>query len=199
MIYKYVDIGTCDFDTSADISKPEDKVLLVEPLQYYLDRIPNRDNHVKVKLAISDKPGYLPVYYIPDVTIHTLNLPSWVRGCNSLGVRHITVDNLLWLMHLPLGLVNSTTVEVITFEELCNRYQITEIGKLKIDTEGHEQFILPGVYNMVKKGMRINEIKFENQTSIGNKTFLDDLVVDFADLGYTLSEVTEMDTTLKLL
>jgi FkbM family methyltransferase len=199
MKYNYVDIGTCDFDTSADIAKPEDQILLVEPLQYYLNRIPDKPNQKKVNLAISSQPGSLLVYFVPEVTINILGLPGWVRGCNSLGTRHPTVDAVLYDMGLPLKLVNTTSVEVITFAQLCSRYDITEIDKLKIDTEGHEEFILPGVYDKVKSGMRIQEIKFENQTSIGNKVFLDNLVVDFADLGYTLSEVTNMDTTLTLL
>jgi FkbM family methyltransferase len=199
MKYNYVDIGTCDFDTAADVAKPEDKILLVEPVQHYLNRIPDRNNLQKVNLAVSDKPGSLPVYFIPEVTINTLVLPVWIRGCNSLGSRHPTVDAVLLDMGLPLGLVNSTVVEVITFQQLCGRYDITEIGKLKIDTEGHEEFILPGILEKVKAGMRIREIKFENQESLGNKVFLDNLVLDFVELGYTLSEVTKMDTTLKLL
>lgn len=199
MKYEYVDIGTCDFDTAADVAKPEDQVLLVEPVQYYLDRILDRSNLRKVNLAVSDKPGSLPVYFVPEVTINTLILPGWVRGCNSVGVRHPTVDAVLLDMRLPLGLVNSTVVEAVTFQQLCGRYDITEIGKLKIDTEGHESFILPGILEKVKAGMLIKEIKFENQESLGDKVFLDNLVLDFVDLGYTLSEVTNMDTTLILL
>jgi len=198
MKYDYVDIGTCDFDTAADVAKENEKVLLVEPVQYYLDRIPS-SNYVKVNLAVSDKPGKLPVYYVPEVTINILALPHWIRGCNSLGSRHPTVDAVLLDRGLPLGLVNTTQVEVVTFKELCNRYQITEIGKLKIDTEGHEQFILPSVLEVVKFGMQIREIKFENQETLGDKQFLDSLVLNFVDLGYTISEVTKMDTTLKLL
>ena len=199
MKYSYVDIGTCDFDTAADVAKPEEQVLLVEPIQYYLDRIPDRSNLRKVNLAVSDKPGNLPVYFVPDVTINTLLLPAWIRGCNSVGIRHPTVDAVLLGMGLPLGLVNNSLVEVVTFKELCSRYNVTEIDKLKIDTEGHEEFILPSVLEKVKAGMRIKEIKFENQESLGNKSFLDNLVIDFVDLGYTLSEVTNMDTTLTLL
>lgn len=199
MKYSYVDIGTCDFDTSTSVALLDEKVLLVEPLQYYLDRITDRENHTKVNLAVSNIAGNLPVYFVPEVTISTLGLPAWIRGCNSVGVRHPTVDTLLLDMELPLGLVNNSLVEVVTFKELCSRYNVTEIGKLKIDTEGHEEFILPGVLEMVKLGMLISEIKFENQETLGNKAFLDNLVIDFVDLGYTLSEVTEMDTTLILL
>ena len=197
MFYNYVDIGTSDFDTAADVAKPGDHVLLVEPVKYYLDRIPNANNQVKVHAGVSSASGTMPVYYVPDITIHTFNLPGWIRGCNSIGTRHPTVDSLLTSMGLPLSLVAKVNVNVITFEQLCSQYQVTEIDKLKIDTEGHETFILPSVFEMVRAGMVINEIKFENQEVLGNKQFLDLLAEQFVLLGnYTISEVTPMDTTL---
>lgn len=199
MRYDYVDIGTCDFDTAHDVAKPGERVLLVEPVQYYLDRIADREGQTKANVAISASSGRVPVFYVPDVTIHLFDLPSWVRGCNSIGNRHPTVDNLLKHHKLPLNLVNQTQVEVITFKELCERYQITEICKLKIDTEGHETFIMPTVLEMVKEGMYIEEIKFENQEVLGNKPFLDILAQEFVKLGfYEITEVTQMDTTLRI-
>ena len=199
MRYDYVDIGTCDFDTAHDVAQPGERVLLVEPVQYYLDRISDRKDQIKANLAVSASSGRVPVYYVPDVSIHLFDLPSWARGCNSIGTRHPTIDNLLVSRKLPLNLVNKIEVEVITFRELCTRYLITEINKLKIDTEGHETFIMPTVLEMVKEGMYIEEIKFENQESLGNKPFLDILAQEFVKLGfYEITEVTNMDTTLRI-
>jgi hypothetical protein len=199
MKFDYVDIGTCDFDTASDVAQPGEKVLLVEPVQYYLDRIPDREGQTKANVAISAHAGRVPVYYLPDVTIHLFDLPSWVRGCNSIGTRHPTVDNLLEHRKLPFNLVNQTQVEVITFRELCTRFSVTEICKLKIDTEGHETFIMPTVLEMVKEGMYIEEIKFENQEVLGNKPFLDILSQEFVKLGfYEITEITPMDTTLRI-
>jgi len=200
MRYDYIDIGTCDFDTSADIALPTEQVLLVEPLQYYLDRIVDKPNIRKAKVAVGATSGRTTVYHIPDITIHLFDLPGWVRGCNSVGVRHPTVDQVLQTRGLPLNLVNGSEVDIIDFKELCSRYQVTEIGKLKIDTEGHEQYILPSVLEMVHSGMKIEEIKFENQEYLGNKPFLDQLAQTFVDLGfYEISEVTNMDTVLRRL
>lgn len=199
MKYDYVDIGSCDFDTAYDVAKSGDRVLLVEPIKYYLDRIPDRENQVKANVAISSTTGQIPVYYVPDVSIHLFDLPSWTRGCNSVGQRHPTVDRLLEARGLNLNIVNKNIVEVINFKELCDRYDITEIGKLKIDTEGHEQYILPSVLEMIWEGMRIEEIKFENQEALGNKPFLDELTIEFVKLAkYIVAEVTDMDTTLRL-
>jgi FkbM family methyltransferase len=199
MRYDYVDIGSCDFDTAYDVAQPEDRVLLVEPVQYYLDRIPDRPNQVKANLAIGSQAGELSVYYLPDVTIHLFDLPRWARGCNSVGTRHPTIDRLLQEQGLSLNLVTESKIQVIDFKQLCQRYSISEIGKLKIDTEGHEQYILPTILELVWEGMRIEEIKFENQEVLGNKPFLDDLALQFVKLAkYVVSEVTAMDTTLRL-
>ena len=199
MRYDYVDIGSCDFDTAYDVAQPGERVLLVEPVQYYLDRIPDREGQVKANLAVSSTTGQFPVYHLPDVTIHLFDLPSWARGCNSIGERHPTIDRLLESRGLDLNLVNKTLVEVINFKQLCDRYQITEIGKLKIDTEGHEQYILPSVLEMVWEGMRIEEIKFENQEVLGNKPFLDNVTLEFVRLAkYIVAGITPMDTTLRL-
>lgn len=199
MKFDYVDIGTCDFDVSAEGALEHENILLVEPIKYYLDRLPDRKNQKKVNLAVSNICGHLPIYFIPDTTISMCNLPSWVRGCNSVGTRHPTVDLVLNQMGLPLGLVNTTSVEVVTFKELCVRNNITEITSLKLDTEGHECFILPDVYDSVYKGMVIKQIKFENQESLGNKKLLDKLVERFLLSGYHVTEVNEMDTTIQLI
>jgi len=61
MKYDYVDIGSCDFDTAYDVAKSGDRVLLVEPIKYYLDRIPDRENQVKANVAISSTTGQIPV------------------------------------------------------------------------------------------------------------------------------------------
>ena len=109
MKFDYVDIGTCEFDVPAESALENENILLVEPIKYYLDRLPDRKNQKKVNLAVSNICGHLPIYFIPDTTISMCNLPSWVRGCNSVGTRHPTVDLVLNQMGLPLGLVNTTS------------------------------------------------------------------------------------------
>lgn len=199
MKFDYVDIGTCDYNVSSEAALEGENSLLVEPIKYYLDRIPDRPKQKKVNLAVSNICGHLPVYFVPDVTVNMCNLPAWIRGCNSVGVRHPTVDLLLQHMGLPLGLVNSTMIETVTFKELCIRNNITEITSLKLDTEGHECYILPDIYDSVSKGgMIIKKIKFENQESLGNKKLLDKLAERFVLSGYSITEVNEMDTTIEL-
>ena len=80
--FDFVDIGTSDFDTSVDFLKPGQKVLLVEPLKYYLDRLPDGPGIFKANYAISTKirTGYM--FYVEEELIHKYGLPNWIRGCN---------------------------------------------------------------------------------------------------------------------
>jgi hypothetical protein len=88
-------------------------------------------------------------------------------------------------------------VNVITFDMLCNKHNITSINYLKIDTEGHEEFIMPDVLTSIKNGMKITTIRFENQAVLGNKVFLDNLLLKFYDIGYRLVGKSEMDVIIE--
>jgi len=199
MHYDCVDIGTCDFDTSLDGVKRSNKlnILLVEPIAYYLDKLPNYPNVVKDNVAISNENKKIKLYYLPESAIARHNLPYHLKGCISTGTRHPATDYHLIENHLGLDLVETVEIDAITFDTLCNKHQIESIGSLKIDTEGHEQYIVPGVLEKVKQGVVIDKIKFENQEYLGNKPFLNQLRDQFIQLGYTLVEQTEMDVVLE--
>ena len=198
MHYKYVDIGTSDFDTSLAFINQDniENILLVEPLSYYLNKLPVFPNVIKDNVAVSNSSGKVKVYFLPDDVISKYNLPWWLRGCNKINLRHILVEKNLIEHNLSLDLVESVDVDVITFDMLCQRHNISSIDSLKIDTEGHEEFILPDVLGKVKQGFLINNIKFENQSYLGNKPFLNNLRNEFIKNGYRLVQQTEMDIVL---
>jgi FkbM family methyltransferase len=198
MHYKYVDIGTSDFDTCLDFvnSNNIENILLVEPIFYYLNKLPTYPNVIKDNVAISNTTGKLKVYFLPEDIISNYNFPQWLRGCNTINTRHPTVDRHLTDNNISLDLVESTDVDVITFDMLCQKHNIESIDSLKIDTEGHEEFILPDVLGKVKQGFLINNIKFENQSYLGNKPFLNNLRNEFIKNGYRLVEQTDQDVVL---
>ena len=68
-------------------------------------------------------------------------------------------------------------------------YNIERIGGLKIDTEGHDHFILKEVYDCVSKGFKINSITFEYEPAFGNTKELDKFTAKFKALGYKCSRV----------
>jgi FkbM family methyltransferase len=198
MHFNYVDIGTCDFETSLDFTNDSNNViLLVEPLTYYLDRLPNIHNVIKDNVAISNKSGTAKIYYLPDEIISIHNLPIWLRGCSSVGVKHKSAEQELSKRNLSLDLIQHKNIDVITFSELCTKHNIESIDNLKIDTEGHEQYILPDVLAKVKQGFFINRIKFENQQYLGNQILLNIIRDEFIKLNYVLVEQTDCDVLLE--
>lgn len=198
MHYDFVDIGTCDFDTSIEVANEHQKVLLVEPLKFYLDRLPSSINIIKSNLAVGNYNGLVEVKYVPEQVIEQYSLPTWLKGCSCIGEYHYSMIRCFQENNIPLSLVQTYKVEIIKFQELCSRFNIESIEYLKIDTEGHEQYILPDVLDVIRQGVQIKQIKFENQEVVGNKPFLDALVEDFIKIGYIILEKNSLDTILTL-
>jgi FkbM family methyltransferase len=190
MRYEFVDIGTSFFCTSVDDYGLNVNGLLVEPIKAYLDVIPSSDTVLKANYAVSDTDGkgvmfaraqtddvtYVSKQQLAEMRANNEDLHAiGVRGCNSL-------DN-----HHPMGGSSEhSTCDVVTFDTLCEKYNITEVGQLKIDTEGHEHKILPQVLSAIKLGKVIvtDRIVFE-YNNLSNKTILDDIVKEFEQLDFT--------------
>lgn len=191
MIFNYVDIGTSYFETSVDLAKENETVLLVEPIMEYLEKIPSKIGVYKANFAISNQRGFLDLFYVPLKDTYNLNLPSWIYGCNKLGSKHPTVDNLLTPLNLN-HLMVSTKVPTITFNNLIELYSIEKIINLKIDTEGHDHIILQMVYDSIikKEIVEMNSITFEYIQAFNNTNDLDNLITLFeVNLGYKLTSI----------
>lgn len=179
MHFDCVDIGTSDFDTSSG----QGLVLLVEPLKYYLDRIPDAAGTKKINCAISDDPGQEFMYYIPDTVIEQYSLPWWLRGCNSLGKPHPTAQ--IVQDELGLELMVREPVDVISFDMLVDQENITSIGLLKIDTEGHDHIILRSVFNCLSaRDLEIDQIEIEYKREFENLDQLNDCINLLRHLNY---------------
>jgi len=161
MNFKFVDIGTSDFDTRVREINNEEKILLVEPLFYYLSNLPDGNGIFKANFAISDKNGFGKIYYVKSEIIKEYGLPNWFRGCNSLNHKHPTVLKFLNKLNKPETLISVEETRIISFRELIKIYGISSIESLKIDTEGHDSVILNDVYQAILDGFVIKEIQVE--------------------------------------
>lgn len=130
MKLEIVEIGTSDFRTQAGIVDG----LFVEPVPTYFDNLPPCR---KENVAVSNVEGSASVYYIPPDVIEREKLPYWVKGCNSINSMHPTLEKYGWK-----DLVVEETVDVVRIKSLLDKYEVTEITTLKIDTEGHDTVIL---------------------------------------------------------
>lgn len=198
MKFEYIDIGTCDFETSADVLGQDNsaKVMLVEPLRFYLDRISKHDRLLKSNFAIGNRKDVVNIYYLEESTIQEYKLPHWLKGCSTVGKPHHLALKSLNEKNLPLDLLKRYEVQMITFVSLCEIYNVTDIGQLKLDTEGYEHLILPDVLRQINNGLAVNTIIYEYQAYAGNTDILDKLCVQFEAAGYKKSWHTNIDIKL---
>jgi FkbM family methyltransferase len=143
--YDFIEIGTSNFHALI-IDCPDDTVgLSIEPLQKYLNDLPNKPNVTKVAAAVSDQDGEIDIYNIPLVDIHKHNLPIWVKGTNSVSKPHEYARQKLGA-ELYDSIVSVDRVKTISWKTLILDYKIRTIDYLKIDTEGHDHVILKSYF-----------------------------------------------------
>lgn len=67
MNYDFIEIGTSDFDTLIQTATNDTVGLSIDPIQFYLNRLPEKQLVKKVNCAVSfdGKRGKDKVYYIP--------------------------------------------------------------------------------------------------------------------------------------
>lgn len=158
MKYDFIEIGTSDFETCIETATDQTVGISVEPLRYYLDKLPNKANVKKICAIISDDPEPADVYYVPDDDITSNNLPYWLRGCNTVGDYHLQ-HKLLKVQHL----VKTEKVQSISLSKLFHDHEVTELDLLKLDTEGSDWKILLSFYPWaVDKNILPNQILFES-------------------------------------
>lgn len=176
LYYDFVDVGTCDFDVADNTFSSTKKYLFVEPLSFYLNKLPSGPNIDKLNVAISNIGGVTNFFYVPPDTIQKYNLPEWIKGCSSINKRHPTVLKVAEEYGLK-DIDVCESVEVITFFDLVKQYDIAFIDTLKIDTEGHDHIILNDVVSLILDGfIIINKITFEYIEAFNNMNILNDLV-----------------------
>jgi FkbM family methyltransferase len=186
MKFDFVDIGTSDFDIGRGGYITDKSYLLVEPIQYYLEKLDEYgvcgENVVKCNAAVTHYNGCVDVWYISERIQRLYNLPYWVRGCNRIGEKHPTVERLLNDNNISENVWSCDKVSCMTFDMLCSKYNIELIGNLKIDTEGHDHIVLEGVIEMLRNGLVIENIMCEYLPQFGNTGRINQLCETIKDL-----------------
>jgi hypothetical protein len=195
MKYDFIEIGTSNFDTLIEAADDTTVGLSIEPISYYLDQLPNRANVKKLDIAVArnNKFGFMDVYYVPERVIRARGLPDWLRGCNSVGDYHPK--------HIELSvrdLVQIDTVELIPIGELFNCYNVTELGYLKIDTEGADCEIMRHLSEFLKTEPTTRypkKILFETN-ELADQDEVEIVKAEFVSLGYCVTK-SGYDTVLE--
>jgi hypothetical protein len=182
MKYDFIEIGTSDFDTLIQQATSE-VGLSIEPINFYLDRLPERLNVTKVNNAISNMNCIVDVFWIDPKDIENYRLPQWLRGCNSIINPHPTALNELNSRGLR-SLYKISKCEAITWSMLVNRYKIESVDMLKIDTEGHDCVIIKNILDS-NSNVLPKKISFENN-ELSNNIEVQSTLNKLYSVGYKL-------------
>jgi hypothetical protein len=139
MKYDFVEIGTSNFGTLIETATDTTVGLSIEPIQYYLDQLPNPPGVKKLTCAVSrtNQNEMLEVYYVPEHVIAEQQLPDWLRGCNAVGEYHFQ-HSALDIQHL----VHKQLVPCLPIGHVFDQNDVSELDYLKIDTEGSDCAIM---------------------------------------------------------
>ena len=171
---------TCKYFIMMDCDDVCSSIRDLEPLKYYLDKLPNNDKVIKVNCAISNIDFETNIFWISPEDIKKYNLPNWLRGCNSIVDPHPTAINELNKVNL-LHIYKTSICKCITWNTLVNTYDVTSVNLLKIDTEGHDCKIIQNILH--SNTVFPNEILFEYNI-LTNKDEFKNTIDLLTDNGY---------------
>jgi FkbM family methyltransferase len=187
----YVEIGTSDFDTIVSDYPDYLKGISIDPVKCYIDKLPNIENNVKINMAISDKDGIMDVFYVNDQDIVENNIEEWVKGCSTIGKPHPNLKKYLNDNNLS-HIYRNDKIEVKSFKSFIDENNIKSIDYLKIDTEGHDPFIIK---SLLETDIRPNKITFEANSLLSENIILD-TIFKLEEVGYTFLKRTQNDVCM---
>lgn len=197
--YDFIEIGTSDFDTQIELSDDYSIGLTIEPLKFYLDKLPNKSNVKKLQVAVSDQDSEIDIYYIPEEKILEYSLPWWVRGSNSVSKPHpFTVKEIGEDLYSQI--VQIDKVPTLKWETLVKQEKIGSINFLKIDTEGYDHIILKDYLEMCNSNPKLfaNKIKFERHPEVSDIGKIDEIIPKFKDYYVEMQGTDVILTKVKI-
>ena len=142
------------------ILEQKNKVLLIEPVSYNLQSLKNRFKNINniffENVGVSDKKKQIKFYYVKQSSLKKLG-KDWGSGIGSFKKKHL-LDHHRKRFQITESDIEELDVKIVVFNDLVEKYNISEIEYLFIDTEGYDYQIIKSIdFNKTK----INKVKFE--------------------------------------
>ena len=177
-----------------EISKIKDRsVLLVEPVPHNISAINENLKEFKnihlEPVAVSSVRETKDFFFVKSTSINKLK-KHWASGIGSFNKNHL-LNHRTKRFLIEEDDIDKIPIKTVKFEDLIDKYSITEIYKILIDIEGYEYEILR---DMDLKKVRINSILFEYKHFDGyQKTGekLEEILKKFEENNYKTSKVDE--------
>ena len=177
-----------------EISKIKDSsILLVEPVPHNISAIKEnlkefKNNHLE-PVAVASVRETKDFFFVKATSINKLK-KHWASGIGSFNKNHL-LNHRTKRFLIEEDDIDKILIKTVKFEDLIEKYSITEIDKILIDIEGYEYEILR---DMDLKKVRINSILFEYKHFDGyQKTGekLEEILKKFEENNYKTSKVDE--------
>tara|TARA_B000000565_G_scaffold56001_1_gene37191 strand:+ start:282 stop:893 length:612 start_codon:yes stop_codon:yes gene_type:complete len=177
-----------------EISKIKDSsILLVEPVPHNISAINENLKEFKnihlEPVAVASVRETKDFFFVKATSINKLK-KHWASGIGSFNKNHL-LNHRTKRFLIEEDDIDNIPIKTVKFEDLIEKYSITEIDKILIDIEGHEYEILR---DMDLKKVRINSILFEYKHFDGyQKTGekLEEILKKFEENNYKTSKVDE--------
>ena len=177
-----------------EISKIKDSsILLVEPVPHNISAIKEnlkefKNVHLET-VAVASVRETKDFFFVKATSINKLK-KHWASGIGSFNKNHL-LNHRTKRFLIEEDDIDNIPIKTVKFEDLIEKYSITEIDKILIDIEGYEYEILR---DMDLKKVRINSILFEYKHFDGyQKTGekLEEILKKFEENNYKTSKVDE--------
>lgn len=196
----FLEIGTCNFKTLLQDATDNLIGMSVEPIKYYLDNLPNKENIKKINCAISadDTEGEVTIFYVHENIVNQKSLPRWVKGSNRIGNPHPSFKRLIDEGKLAREDIIEEKVKQIPISKLLTDYNIKSINVFKIDTEGSDCYILLHLKKyLISKTDDYYPKKIIFETNfLTERSLVDKVITEYKELGYELVS-RKLDTILE--
>ena len=177
-----------------EISKIKDSsILLVEPVPHNISAINENLKEFKnihlEPVAVASVRETKDFFFVKATSINKLK-KHWASGIGSFNKNHL-LNHRTKRFLIEEDDIDKIPIKTVKFEDLIDKYSITEIDKILIDIEGYEYEILK---DMDLKKVRINSILFEYKHFDGyQKTGekLEEILKKFEENNYKTSKVDE--------
>ena len=177
-----------------EISKIKDSsILLVEPVPHNISAINENLKEFKnihlEPVAVASVRETKDFFFVKATSINKLK-KHWASGIGSFNKNHL-LNHRTKRFLIEEDDIDNIPIKTVKFEDLIEKYSITEIDKILIDIEGYEYEILR---DMDLKKVRINSILFEYKHFDGyQKTGekLEEILKKFEENNYKTSKVDE--------
>ena len=193
--FDLVVIGACHgFWLENEVKKCSDKILLIEPVKYNFDQLKNRFKNYKnitfENIAIGEKNELINFFHVLESSVGKLK-KHWASGIGSFSKEHI-LKHRTKRFQITEEDIKCININVITFDALIKKYEIKNIKKLIIDTEGFDYKIIKSI-NFKK--VFIKEIMFEKKHMSG--AFQDEIKILLSKENYQLFDISEENILAK--